>query len=238
MKWNRNAMEHRTLPDGILSFKRDLSPDIYKLIREEVDKRGGSEHARRFLIIGSEASFAPGPQTSAVDLDFIEGRRLTRDEICGIFGVPSVLIATSEGTAFANQKEARKLFWQETVIPLLIQMQEAINRSIAAEWGEDVRIRFDASKVPAMRDVLADSVPLIDALARQGVPFKTINAVLQLNIPSFPGDETGYLAAGLVPTAAMGYDPQGGAPPATGTPEQSASISGAADKLLTALGTD
>lgn len=215
-EWNKNALTNRTVPDGILASKMPLTEDQYNQFKDAVTAKQGPDSAREMLVLSNEVQYIPVAAMTAVDLDYIQGKKQTQQELCFVFGVPSILLTQGEGSTFENMATAREILWQDTVVPLLQKIADALNHSVASEWGPGIRIVPDYSRVPVMMQTLGRRIPMAQALFGMGVPFRTISDRLDLGIPSFPGDDVGLLPAGLMPADGVtGGDPMGGPAPST-----------------------
>lgn len=91
-----------------------------------------------------------------------EGMEKAAREICAIMGVPPLILGMGGDATYANQQEARRYFWTDTVIPGYI---EPIAAQLSAHLG--VTIKPDYTDVPAMADYrmsLATSISQMDYL--------------------------------------------------------------------------
>jgi len=215
--WNRHALSHRTVPDGILASKMPLTEDQYNNFKSAVEAHQGPEGAREMIVLSAEVQYIPVAAMSAVDLDYIAGRKMTQEQLCAVFRVPPILLSPGENATFENMSTAREMLWEDTVLPILGMIQDELNTSVAAEWGDGIRFAPDYAKVPAMRTILAKSVPIAQGLTAMGVPFTHVNDRLSLGIQPFAGDDVGMVggasAGGPQPMSSFVSDPMGGVPP-------------------------
>lgn len=118
-------------------------------VREQVD--GGS--IRKALILGNARAVAP-LSMNATELDFLNGRRFSREEIGAVFGVPDILLNFGKETTYANGEGAKTHFWEDRVVPLLDDLCQGYMGALFPFWGltEDThRIRADLSGVRALQ---------------------------------------------------------------------------------------
>ena len=201
INWNKVALQNRAVADGVFTFKQPLTKDQWEAARAMIrEQHQGSDTARTPWVLGSDADWKQ-MSLSPVEMDFIESRKLSREEICSIFGVPPPLVGIYEHTPLANIKEARKIFWLDTIIPYLDDLQSSFNLSLAPEFGEGIQLKFDISNVEALREVFKDLVETGYKLFQMGVPFDQINQRLQLGLDKVPSGKIGYLPSSLLPTS-------------------------------------
>jgi HK97 family phage portal protein len=142
------------------------------------------------------------------DLEFPDLRSISETRICMAFGVPPILIGAKVGldrSTFANYQEARRSFWEETLIPLQRRFADGFRARLLAELSgvgrQRIVLDWDNSAVLALRE--AESAKwerATNALARGGI---TQNQFLRIvGFPPVPGGDQFLIPAGVVPTQA------------------------------------
>ena len=92
------------------------------------------------------------------DLEFPDLRTISEARICSAFGVPPIIVGAKVGldrSTFANYAEARKSFWQETLMPLQRRLRDAFAKQVLPHVSGGqvrVRLRFDHSEVSALAE--------------------------------------------------------------------------------------
>lgn len=186
--FNKTAMQNRGIMDGVFIFK-DLAQNQWETVREKIKEMfTGSKNARTPGIIGADANYVRTGMTPA-EMDFIESRKFNRDEILLIFGVPPQLVGVQESSTFNNFQTSRRVFWEETVIPMLVKIKDSLNHSLDNELKDGEQIVYDLSNIPAMQDNLSERIKIAKGLWLQGVPFVEINKRLQLGFDDFKGGD-------------------------------------------------
>lgn len=96
----------------------------------------------------------PGPQYEYKELglkpsemDFMKQKEFAAREIAQVFGVPYILLNQNEAT-YSNYKEARKHFWEETVIPVAKRLCNEFNAWVFRSQG--VSLTFDTHTIQAL----------------------------------------------------------------------------------------
>lgn len=224
--WQRASFDNRAVPDGFVSFKHALSKEQHELATKVIrETRTGPRNARSIGVLGGDATWIPA-SLSPIEMDFLQSRKLTREEICAVFQVPPTLIGIYEDATLANLSASRLLFWEETVIPLVEYLADELNRSfVLPEYGPDVWLFPDVERLPALRERAIGNASTAQTYFGMGVPFNAINERLGLGFDPLDGGDVGLVAGGLIPT--VGLDPSstgfgfeddlvgGGASPAT-----------------------
>jgi phage portal protein BeeE len=153
------------------------------------------------------------------DLEFPDLRTISETRICSAFGVPPILIGAKAGldrSTFANYKEARTSFWEETIMPLQRRISDVITSRLLpqvldAEFTTPrrVTVQWDRSQVLALKEsehaIWERANNALRAGAITVADFRRI-----VGLPAVEGADVFLRPAGVVPTLADGT-PTGGA---------------------------
>jgi HK97 family phage portal protein len=207
--FQKTSLENRGVSDIAVILDPMTTQDQYDQIKKKYEERqAGARNARKPLFTNKDIKQL---NQSPVELDFSNSRARVWEEICAVFGVPPPMIGLYERATLANIQEARKIFWLDTVIPLLDLISCQLNNQLTFEFGTNIRLRYDLSGVEALKENRTDKLNDAKTLWSMGMPFDNVNDYLELGAESFEGSDVGYLPAGVLPT---NMDLSGGA---TGT---------------------
>lgn len=199
--WNKIALQNRAVTDGVFTFDQSITREQWLDARNQVrEQHQGSRNARAPWVLGGGATWQ-SMSLSPADMDFIEGRKMTREEICTVFDVPPPIVGILDKANYSNMKEARRVFWLDTIIPLLESIKNILNRSLNPEYGNGVEIDFDLSNVEALQENFNEKIDGAYKLWSMGIPFNTINQRLELGFDEMPGGEVGFLPASMMPAS-------------------------------------
>lgn len=81
-------------------------------------------------------SFKPASQT-AKDLQYIEGRKLTREEVATAYFIPPPMVGILDHATFSNIREQHKMLYQDTLGPWLTMLQEEISLQLVPDFEDD-----------------------------------------------------------------------------------------------------
>ena len=118
-KQNISFLQNGGRPSGALICHNSMTDNVKNKLRNDLRQAyEGSQNAGKILLL--EGNFEWKEMgLSPKDLDFSAGKEQAAKEIALAFGVPPILIGITSNATFANYKEARYNFWEETVIPLI-----------------------------------------------------------------------------------------------------------------------
>lgn len=77
------------------------------------------------------------------EMGFRDSAAITRDEVLAIYGVPPIVAGIVENANYSNSLTQERLFAQYTIRPLLVQIQERINKDLAPLLGDGSYVEFD-----------------------------------------------------------------------------------------------
>ena len=152
---NARLLRNNATPSGALSFGSNkeggsmMTPEQRAFLRNQLDRYySGAENAGRVLILEDGMTWT-SMGLSQKDMDWLKGKDVSAREIGLAYGVPSQLLSIPDSQTYANNREARLAFWEDTVIPLLSRCRDALNVWFA-QWWPEFRLEYDLAEVPAM----------------------------------------------------------------------------------------
>ncbi|MDB4277803.1 phage portal protein [Gammaproteobacteria bacterium] len=198
--WQKISMQNRGVPDLHVSFDSALTQDQHESATDYVeDHMTGSGNARKPLVT-SKATVKQMSMTP-VEMDFMDTRRFSREEVCSVYGVPSALIAEMGAVNLANAETARKLFWLDTIIPLMDEIVDSMTQCLVSEYSEHIRITYDTSNVAALQENYSEKLDNAAKLWAMGYPTNVINQRLELGMDDIEGGDIGYIPTGVIPAS-------------------------------------
>ena len=201
--WQQTSLQNMMVPPGVFTFEKTLSSKQVEEAHERIqEKYAGAVHARKPLVVGAGAKWVQ-LSLNPKELDFLNSRKLTREEICAIFGVPPQLVGIMDRSSFNNYATAERVYLEHTVLPMAEKLRDAFNRMLAVEFKGEFRFALDLSRVVALLTRLAEKIALAKDLWSMGVPFNELDKRFELGIGPVAGGDVGYLPSTVVP--AEGY---------------------------------
>ena len=137
-------------PSGALMYKSTIDPQKRNELKDNLRNlyEGGRNAGKILLLEGNFEWKEMG--LSPKDLDFISGKELAAKEIALAFGVPNILVGSMSSATFANYKEARYNFWEETLIPLLNVFAGELSNWLQMVFKSDLKLWYDLDSIPAL----------------------------------------------------------------------------------------
>ena len=145
--YNRNFMLNDGRPGGLIVVKGDMTEDDKEELRAKFS--GSVARAGRISVIASEegADFVDTAVTPR-DAQYIDARKLTKEEILMSFGVPETVISNASGRTFDNAEIERVIFWMETMTPHLDLIVRPLD---VLDNRDDLYLGYDLSRVDVLQ---------------------------------------------------------------------------------------
>lgn len=152
--WNTTLVQNYGAPGGILHAPTDANiprPQLQRIQRTLRRMFGGKGNVgKTHLLEGGLTWQQMG--LSPKDMDFIDSRKMTREEICAVFGVPPQLVGIQENSTYSNYAEARQSFYQDTVLPTLDKIVSTINQRVSPLYGQNIVVGYDKTQIEALQE--------------------------------------------------------------------------------------
>lgn len=168
LNWWRWSIRNRAAKDGFIKYKRLLTPKEYdKIKRRLYEQVVGPWNARMPMILTGDADWVSTSQT-AVEMDWIDTRKMTREEICMVYGPDPILVGIADKATYSNKKEARLSLWQDHLVGEIDTIKAIMDLQLLPDFVKKSELRsyrtqVDLSRVPALLEHLSE---LSDAVGR------------------------------------------------------------------------
>lgn len=159
--FNKALLDNQARPSGALIYqggdgKESLTDEQFTRLKKELEEKyQGSRNAGRPLLLDGGLDWKEMGM-SPKDLEFVEGKREASREIALAFGVPPMLLGIPGDNTYSNYREANRVFYRQTVIPLVMQTLEAMTTFFTPTFGEEFELRTDLDSLEALSDERKD----------------------------------------------------------------------------------
>ncbi|MCD6035244.1 MAG: phage portal protein family [Rickettsiales bacterium] len=156
--WNQSLLQNGARPSGALIVKEDkeglggrLTEEQFQRLKNNLDESysGAIRAGRPLLLEGGlewkEMSLSPK------DMDFIEMKHSAARDIALAFGVPPQLLGIPGDNKYQNMAEARLALWEQTILPLLDHVLDAMNNWLVPMYKEEgLKLSYDSDSISAL----------------------------------------------------------------------------------------
>lgn len=132
-----NTFRNGAFPNAALETdgQFETREEAKKVLDEFNEIHSGAGSNAKVLLLTDGLKFKP-ISLSYPDLEFLENRKFQKKEIVGLmFGIPIDLMSSGDTTTFASAQEFNQSFVTFTLAPIVVSIEEAINRDIIGRNG-------------------------------------------------------------------------------------------------------
>lgn len=201
--YNKDFFKNSARPEGVLFTPNKLSTTTWRRMQRYWDrmfKGPGRQHRTQILEEGLEYK----PITvSPKDTEFVNQRKMSREEILAIFGVPPIKAGLLDNAYYATSREQNKAFWGETMLPKITKIENAINASLVRPYfGEDYYAEFDRDSIVALKEEEEKTSNVLRGYVAAGL--MTINEAREkMGLKAVDGGDVVLVNPGLIPLDQM-----------------------------------
>ncbi len=156
-RWNLALLQNSATPSGVLQMEQtqgnlrgSLTDEQHKKLKGQFDEwYAGPRNAGRPMILEGGLSWK-AISLSPKDMDFVNSKTTSAIDLAIALGVPPEIMGLGEKT-YANQKEARLAFWEDTNLPTLDGIRDALNYWLVPAFGEGLYLDYDKDDIEALQ---------------------------------------------------------------------------------------
>lgn len=145
-KWNRNFFYNNAMPDYLLTFKGGISEEEFQKFKENwKSKYKGVENAHKTAMLRmEEGGSVEAKDLSKIqkDIEYLEQRKYSRDEILALFRVPKTILGIVEETNYASAEASRLIFMQRAIKPLMKKLVSTLNEFYLPIFDKSRELEF------------------------------------------------------------------------------------------------
>lgn len=162
------------------------------------------------------------------DMENLEMRTWSRDAILAAFGVTKPILGITDDVNRANAREAKAVFWEETIIPQQSVFETTLRDSMLSrliEGGGEYVGTFDRTGVEALSESMDEKLERVEKLVALGVTFNKAAELADWEIDPLADEDLGVAEIeGQAAGANAGEDEEAARPELTLNGAQIASL--------------
>lgn len=208
-EYNRVFFENGAKIGGYISVPGELSDEQFdRLLKQFEQRHKGVGNAHKIALIEGDGKFTEAKITQR-DMDFIEGKKLTREEILAAFGVNEVILGIYKNVkSMEGQRVANKSFWEQTLIPLILDFEETLWSMFYSKIGDQktkgkVWGCFDLANVGPLQKNFSDKIDTAKTMFFMGWPINMINKRLELGMKEVDWGDQWWVPGGYRPVSIL-----------------------------------
>lgn len=140
--WNRDTFQNEATLRTLITVPQETPRNLFLQLKDELETQLIDRKKRYVISRGGDIN-AKSIGLSVKDMEYLQGREFSREEIDRIFGVPGGMWSKSANRA--NAENAAKIFAEMAVYPLLVQLSEEITSKLMPRYypEQGVQAQFE-----------------------------------------------------------------------------------------------
>ena len=146
-------LQNGGVPLGILKSENVINEHVARRIKSQWKQAYGGANRGELAILEGDMEYQP-ISFNMDELAMVDVNAINETRILMAFGVPPILIGAKSGleqATYANYREARQSFWEETISTLQRRLTSKIESDMELTMG-NITFGFDSTNVPALAD--------------------------------------------------------------------------------------
>lgn len=193
-------------PSGVLTSERELGTAGRERLKMAFQsEHQGSGNMGRLVVLEDGVTFAP-MQYNADEMAYIEGRKLSREEVAAVMDLPPTAIQILDHATFSNVTENMRSLYRDSMAPRIEFIESCVNWQVGTEFDGPKVMKFAVAE--QLRGAFEQRAEAVAKLIQCGV-FKPAEGrqLFDLNIAG-PEADMLYMQGAMVP---LGQQPTDGA---------------------------
>jgi hypothetical protein len=136
-------------PAMILTTDQSLSEGASKRLKAQFDAAHAGADNTGSTVVFEEGVKAQVVQLSAEEMQYIESRKLNREEVCAAYDVPPPVVHILDHATFSNITEQLRSQYRDTMAPRFVNFESVIDHQLVPDFypDRDVFTRFNMEEV-------------------------------------------------------------------------------------------
>jgi len=195
-------------PGFVLKHPSNLSEPAQTRLKAQFDGQySGTHNTGRSLVL--EEGMEPFPLTiSNIDAQYIESRKLNREEVCAVYDMPPPAVQILDHATYSNITEQMRSLYRDTMAALIAAFESDLDTQLRkADFADDVYAEFLLDGVlrgdfeqRALAYAKADYMTVAEKRRAENLPFIEGTDVILVNTATLPLDrvnDPGPIDAGV-----------------------------------------
>jgi HK97 family phage portal protein len=185
-------------PSGYLSHPQRLSDGALQRLKAQWnDIHGGVDNYGKWAIL--EEGMEPKVLSlSAEEAQYIESRRLNREEVCAAYDVPPPVVHILDRATFSNITEQMRSMYRDTMAPHIGGLEATLDFQLRPDFVDDDSAYAEFLMDEVLRGTLEERAAAIQSAINSGQLTPNEGRALD-NRPAMPGGDRLFINSTMVP---------------------------------------
>ncbi len=134
-------------PSMVLQTDKKLGPDGRQRVQEAFRAvAGGSSNAGGIIVLEDDLK-ATSMQLSAEEMQYIESRKLNREEVCAVYDLPPAAVHIHDHSTYSNVTEMMRSVYRDSMAPRIGFIESVLDWHVGGDFGDNTVARFAVAEV-------------------------------------------------------------------------------------------
>lgn len=204
-RYNQNFFANAARPSIVIESDKQMSPEAYRRYKQQLNEyMVGTENAYKPMLLEGGATAKPFA-LSQKDMDFLNSRKMSMDEILGMFRISPAMLGMITAANRANMEAAEYAFAKWVILPRVKAFCKFVNKYIIDPIDPTLQLSY-------VEFVPADIATVNSSRTAAVNTYKTVNEIRKEDgLPDIEGGDQLYVENSKRP---LGSDYAPVAPPA------------------------
>jgi HK97 family phage portal protein len=152
VRYDHRFFRNSARPDVVIGFKGKMDKDQRRENRQEWQQFKGVDKSHKAAVMDGDPNVQLLSQNPK-EVEYLEGRRLSREEQCAAFGVPPVLVGDLTRATYSNYEVSEYIFWKTTMLDKLKFFATWVNFVLLPYFPDVKEFGWDISEISALQRV-------------------------------------------------------------------------------------
>lgn len=121
-----NSFANGARPSSFITSERNLTRQGKKELREEIDQMyGGVDNSGRPALLDNGLDWKP-LAWSATEMQMIDGRKLSREEVCAVYDIPPPMVGVLDHATYSNIDQQHWMLYMDTLAPICKMIEDTL----------------------------------------------------------------------------------------------------------------
>lgn len=162
--WRKGAR-----PGMVVNSPKALSDEARKRLRLQFDAiAAGVDNFGKSIVLEDGTTASPFP-LNLEEMQYIEGRKLNREEVCAVYDIPPPAVHILDHATFSNITENLRSVYRDTMMPRMVDLESILDHYLRPEFDTSGTLEATYSLDEVLRGDFETRATAVQKLVNSGV---------------------------------------------------------------------
>lgn len=197
--YNKHYIGNGCRPGFVFEIPQQVpKPEVSRFKAKMKQKISQPQNAAKNMYLTEGITATPLNATMR-DIEYLNQRKWSREAILGLLGVPPIQVGVFEHANYANAKEQKRIYWEDTLMPKLNALEFVLTRLIRRVFADPtLTFKWKREEIKALKEDEKQRAEIDEIEVRSGI--KSPNEIREdKKLDPMPGGDEPRISMNLVP---------------------------------------